>query len=196
MSPATLTGMRPLLRSVRRGIVPGAALVLAAALGGCGGTHHSSPARKSSSNPSNSSVIATRWWSNSAVTVGSKISSAHPEAAAANLHPSHEDYCGMLKQTIASRKSILPGVTATDPALLTSTKAFVAEIERVAPAPVTAQWQMLGPVILALVKSGGDLKALPTVDLGVITKAGTEIAADSLKNCGVDLSPVLTAVGG
>lgn len=173
-----------------RVVAPCTALVLVATLAGCGGSGGGAKHHSSSTVPGASSLVATRWWSNSAVTVGSKISSAHPEAAAASLHPSQADYCGMLKQTVAAGKSILPGVKATDPALLTSTKAFVAEIERVAPAGVTAQWQVLGPVILALVKSGGDLKALPTVDLGAITTAGTEIAADSLKNCGVDLSSV------
>jgi len=183
--------MLPLLRAVRHGVVPCAALVVTVSVAGCSGAHHgSSHAAKTSSASSPSSFVATRWWSNSAVTAGSKISSAHPDAAAADLHASRADYCGMLKQTVAAGKSILPGITATDPALLTSTKAFIAEIEQVAPAGITGQWQVLGPTVLALVKSGGDTTALPSVDLGAVTKAADAISADSTKNCGVDLSSV------
>jgi len=180
--------MLSVLRAVRLGVVPCAALVIASSMAGCGGAHHRSPHAGKTSAPS--SFVATRWWSNSAVTVGSKISSTHPEAAAAKLHASQADYCGMLKQTVAAGKSILPGITATDPALLTSTKAFIAEIEQVAPAGITGQWQVLGPTVLALVKSGGDTTALPSVDLGAVTKAADAISADSTKNCGVDLSSV------
>jgi len=183
--------MLPLLRAVRRAVVPGAALVVTLSVAGCGGAHHgSSHAGKASSPSSPSSFVATRWWSNSAVAVGSKISSAHPDAAATDLHASQADYCGMLKQTVAAGKSLLPGLTATDPALVTSTKAFVAEIEKVAPAGITAQWQVLGPAVLTVVKSGGDTSALPSVDLGAVTKAATAIASDSVKNCGVDLASV------
>jgi len=96
----------------------------------------------------------------------------------------------MLKQTVAAGKSLLPGLTATDPALVTSTKAFVAEIEKVAPAGITAQWQVLGPAVLTVVKSGGDITALPSADLGPAITAANAITADSKKNCGVDLSSV------
>jgi hypothetical protein len=185
--------MLALVRAIQREVALCAALlvalVVASSLAGCGGARHgSSQAAKTSSPPS--SPVATRWWSNSAVTSGSTISPAQPGAEAARLHVSPGDYCGMLKQTVAAGKSILPGITATDPALLTSTKAFVAEIEKVAPAGVTAQWQVLGPTVLALVKSGGDTAALPTGNLGAVTTAALAIAADSKKNCGVDLSTV------
>jgi hypothetical protein len=183
--------MVPVLRAVRRGVVPCAALVVASSLAGCGESHPgSSHAGTISSASSTSSAVATRWWSNSAVPIGSTVSSTQPGATATKLHPSQADYCGMLKQTVAAGKSLLPGLTATDPALVTSTKAFVAEIEKVAPAGITAQWQVLGPAVLTVVKSGGDITALPSADLGPAITAANAITADSKKTCGVDLSSV------
>jgi hypothetical protein len=184
-----------LARFFSRGAAACAAVLVVASVAGCGGAKHAagtSPAADKST--SSSTFVATRWWSNAAGTVGSKIDPAHPDAAAAALHPSQADYCGMLKQTLAAGKSILPDITATDPALLTSAKAFIAEIEKVAPAGITAQWQLVGPAVLSLVKSGGDTGSLPAVDLGAVTKAADAIAADSLATCGVDLSSVTSLV--
>ncbi|PZS29129.1 MAG: hypothetical protein DLM59_13205 [Pseudonocardiales bacterium] len=161
---------------------------VAASLAGCGSSDHGKKTPARSSSPS--TFVATRWWSNAAVTAGSTIDPANPDSAAKDLHPSQTDYCTMLKQTVAAGKSILPDITSADPALLTSAKAFVAEIEKVAPPSVTSQWQLIGPAVLSLVKSGGDTSALPTVDLGALTKAADAIGADSLANCGVDLSSV------
>jgi hypothetical protein len=169
-----------------------AAVAIAASVAGCTSTQQKNAADlgTSSAPAPASTFVATRWWSNAAVTAGSKIDPKHPDAAAKDLHPSQADYCGMLKQTLAAGKSILPDITSTDPALLTSAKAFIAEIEKVAPAGITAQWQLVGPAVLSLVKSGGDTGSLPAVDLGALTKAADAINTDSLAHCGVDLSSV------
>jgi hypothetical protein len=53
-------------------------------------------------------------------------------------------------------RSIFPSVTANDPALLTSTRAFSAELEAVAPSSVAGPWQVLGSAVINLVESGGD----------------------------------------
>ena len=184
MSPATLTDMLP-VRWIRHAAV---VCAVVAAVAGCSSSHPKKAADHGTTSPS--TFVATRWWSNAAVTAGSKINPDHPDAAAKDLHPSQADYCAMLKQTVAAGKSILPDITATDPALLTSAKAFIAEIQAVAPAGITGQWQLVGPAVLSLVKSGGDTGKLPAVDLGALTKAASAIAADSLATCGVDLSSV------
>lgn len=49
-----------------------------------------------------------------------------------------------------------PDVTANDPALLTSTRAFTAELEAVAPSSVAGPWQVLGRAVITVVESGGD----------------------------------------
>ena len=135
-----------------------------------------------------SALVATRWWSNSAHALGSTIDTANPEAGAAGLNASESQYCGMLRQTVAAGKSILPGVTANDPALLTSTRAFMAELEAVAPATVAGSWQVLGPAVITLVESGGDSAAVKKVDAVAVRKAAGTVAADAKHSCGVDLS--------
>jgi hypothetical protein len=182
------------VRPGRRGVAACAALVVALSVAGCSGGSGSSkaPAPKSGTAGSSAAAAATRWWSNSAVTVGSPIDPADPGAAAAHLHPSQSDYCGMLKQTLDSRKSILPNASAGDPALLVSTEAFVAEIQQVAPAGITGSWQVLGPAIIGLIKSGG---ALPTSTAGTTAQnlaAVEAVAADAKKNCNLDLSAIVT----
>lgn len=179
---------------VRRGVLACAVLTVAVATVGCGGKHHSSA--HSSTSASAAAHVATRWWSNAAAAVGSTVDPAHPDAAAAQLHPSQAAYCGMLKQTVAAGTSILPSLTATDPALLTSTEAFLAEIERVAPPTISGQWQVIGPALLLLVKSGGNPSALPSLDLGALTKAANTIASDSLMNCGVNIASVIGLLPG
>lgn len=181
--------MPPVPRCVRRAAVAYAAIAVAAYVAGCSSTQHKNAGEHGTSSPPATSV-ATRWWSNAAVTAGSKIDPEHPDAAAKDLHPSQADYCAMLKQTVAAEKSILPDVTSANPALLTSAKAFIAEIEKVAPAGITAEWQLVGPAVLSLVQPGGDTGSLPTVDLGALTTAANAINDDSLANCGVDLSSV------
>lgn len=161
----------------------GGALLGTAALTACsGGTH-------SGGNPSTpSTFVPTRWWANTVVTAGSTIDPKHPDAAAASLTPSKDDYCHMLDDTLAAGKSILPGIGATDPALLTSTEAFVAELTKAAPTEVSASWKLLGPTVVALVKSGGSQTALPSVDAAAVQQAATQIAAHARAVCGVDLS--------
>jgi hypothetical protein len=135
-----------------------------------------------------SALVATRWWSNSANQAGSTLDPKHPEAGAAGLSVSPTDYCGMLRQTVAAGKSILPGVTANDPALLTSTRAFLAELEAVAPPSVAGPWQVLGSAVITFVESGGDSTAVKTIDAAAVRKAASTVAADAKHSCGVDLS--------
>jgi hypothetical protein len=163
--------------------------VLAASLSAaaCTSSKHPAPAGASSS-----STAATRWWSNSAVAVGSTIDASNPMSAARTLHPSQTDYCGMLKQTLQAGKSILPSGMASDPKLLTSSEAFVAEIQALAPPAVSGSWQVLGPVIVQLVKGGGALPTGSSAGTAQNLQAATAINADSKKNCGLDLSSVVT----
>jgi hypothetical protein len=135
-----------------------------------------------------SALVATRWWSNSVHKVGSVLDTKHPETGVAGLSVSPTDYCGMLRQTVAAGKSILPGVTANDPALLTSTRAFLAELEAVAPTSVAGSWQVLGSAVITFVESGGDSTAVKRVDAAGVRKAASTVAADAKRSCGVDLS--------
>jgi hypothetical protein len=140
-----------------------------------------------------SSYTATRWWSNSMVKLGSVIDPAHPRAGAAHLHSSRAEYCTMLSQTLHNSGSVLPGISATDPALLTSTTAFVAEIQAVAPGEVSAAWKLLGDALVALVKTGGN----PTLASGVtgpqVNAASATITADARSGCGLDLNGAASA---
>ncbi|HEX3334935.1 MAG TPA: hypothetical protein VHS54_00650 [Jatrophihabitans sp.] len=182
-------------RSVRSRLVAlcaiGALLPIAAACsGGSGGSvgpgsGGSAPAGAASSS---ATAVATRWWSNSAARSGTTIDPKNPQAAAGHLHASKADYCAMLNQTVAAGKSILPGVTANDPALLTSTKAFVAEIEAVAPPTVAGAWKELGSAVIALVGSGGDPAMVNGVDAAAVRQAASTVAADAKRSCRVDLS--------
>lgn len=161
-----------------------ATALAASALTGCTSSTHAA------SLPSTSP--ATRWWSNSVVSVGSTIAASDPTAAAAKLSQSRDEYCQMLKQTLAVGKSLLPSAQAKDPRLLPTTEAFVSEVEAVAPAQVLPSWKTLGPVILQLVRSGG---SLPTANPGSSTanlKAAEAINSDAKSNCHVDLSAVVT----
>jgi hypothetical protein len=181
--------MPPVSRCVRRAVLACAASVVAVSVAGCTSTHHETAANGTSP----STFVATRWWSNAAVTAGSTISPAHPDAAAKELHPSKADYCGMLKQTLQAGKAILPSGKADDPKLVIGTEAFVAEIQKVAPAEVSGSWQVLGPTILAIVKGGGNLPSGSTSVNAKNLLAAQAINTDSKKNCGgLDLSSVVT----
>jgi hypothetical protein len=149
-----------------------------------------SPVPSTSTSATSSRIAATRWWSNGAVTEGSTIDPKNPTAARSRLQPSRGEYCAMLKQTVAAGKSILPGATADDPALLTSTKAFVAELEAVAPSSLTGPWKVLGGAVLTLVGSGGDTAKVKGIDAAAVRRSATTVAADAKHSCGVDLSRV------
>jgi hypothetical protein len=143
-----------------------------------------------SSSSASSSLVAKRWWSNSAALAGSVIDVKRPEAVAARLHQSKADYCGMLRQTVGAGRSILQGVTANDPALVISTKAFVAEIEATAPSAMAGSWKVLGPVVLTIVESGGDTTKVKGIDAAAVRKAASTVAAHAKHSCGVDLASV------
>lgn len=176
---------------MRRALVMTA--VAATAVAGCSGGSHKSSSHSSGAPLGAERSTATRWWSNSAVSAGSKIDPAHPKAAAGKLHPSDTDYCGMLSDTLKARKSILPGASASDPALQQAATAFIAEIERVAPLQVKGAWDVLGTVIIALAKGGSTPTALPSMDTAAVTQAATTVATDAKKRCGLDLSQVTAA---
>jgi hypothetical protein len=170
--------------------VRGAALLTlltagSAVVAGCSGG--GSPAPHVSGSPS-STYVATRWWSNTADSAGSTIDPNNPGAAAGQLQPSRTTYCSMLKQTVAAQKSILPGVTAGDPALLASTRAFVAEIEAVAPSQVSSQWRVLGEALTKLVASGGNPAKVTGLDTKAITAAADAVSADAKAQCQISLS--------
>ena len=165
-----------------------AVVPLAAACSGGSGASGGLPSISFGSQSFSSALVATRWWSNSAHQVGSVLDTKHPEAGTAGLTVSPTDYCGMLRQTVAAGRSILPGVTANDPALLTSTRAFLAELEAVAPPSVAGPWQVLGHAVITFVESGGDSTAVKTVDAAAVRKAAGTVAADAKHSCGVDLS--------
>lgn len=151
---------------------------------GCSGG--GSPAPKSTS--AVGAITPVRWWSNGQVDAGSTIALSGPDKAASKLLPSRSDYCSMLKQTVAAGRSILPGVTASDPALLASTKAFVDELQHVAPAAVAPSWRVLGSALVALVGSGGNPVGVQGIDAAAVQRAGSLVAADAKHSCGVDLS--------
>lgn len=94
----------------------------------------------------------------------------------------------MLRQTVAAGKSILSDVSAHDPALQTSAAAFVAEVQAVAPAEVSAAWKTLGSAVVAIVKSGGT--NLAELNSSTVKAAANTVASDAKTNCHLDLSAV------
>jgi hypothetical protein len=173
---------------LRRASVTCALAVVATSVVSC----TSSPSRSDggTSRPQVSTTVATRWWSNSAVQTGSKISKTRPDSAVTKLHPSRKDYCGMLEQTVAAGKALLPHGAASDPAVIDSLSAFIGELQKVAPAEVAADWQVLGKAMLALVKAGGKAPKTPVVDGATVNTAATSVAADAKQICRIDLSSV------
>jgi hypothetical protein len=93
----------------------------------------------------------------------------------------------MLQQTVQAGRSILPGVTSGDPALVTASKAFVGELQKVAPSEVSAAWQILGKTILSLVESGGAAPKLSN-SAAQISSAGHVVSVDAKGRCGLNLS--------
>ena len=162
------------------------AIALIVTLPGGGGA-----AKPSSAQPGAGSAtvheVATRWWSNSAADKGSRIDESNPDAAANLLVPSEDTYCSMLKQTLAAGHAVLPSAKAGDKALVASTKAFVAEIEGVAPASVTDAWHTLAPTLIALV-SGKELPANTSAQAKANATAAKAIGADAKANCGLSLT--------
>lgn len=173
-------------------LVACAVLSLAPAAVACGGSSSKSDSTRTTVPGPSSSLVATRWWSNSATTAGTTIDPKNPEAVAGQLDASKADYCGMLRQTAAAGRSILPNVTANDPALLISTKAFVAELEAVAPSSVAGSWKVLGPAVITIVESGGGSAAVKKIDAAAVQQAARTVSADAKRSCGVDLSSGVT----
>jgi hypothetical protein len=189
--PAGTGGRRrpPVLATAGLLVVAGVALT--GCTGGSSG-HRSSAAPTLGSTPAAATLgstpaAATRWWSNSAAKAGSAIDLADPLAAADRLHTSQTDYCTMLRDTVSAGRSILPGVTADDPALVAATRAFVAELQRVAPQPLAASWKVLGTAIVSLVESGGDVTKVGAVDTQAVRRASTTIAQDARSSCHVEV---------
>jgi len=127
-----------------------------------------------------SPTSATRWWSNSAVGVGSTLAPGATDAAATRLHPSRTQYCTMLRQTVAAGRSVLTG--ASGRAATTATTAFVAEVQAVAPTAIAPSWRTLGPALVT-VAHGGTLSSSAAVQ-----QAGAAIAADAKSACHLDLA--------
>ena len=98
------------------------------------------------------------------------------------------DYCGMLRETVAAGRNILPGVSASDPSLLTSTREFVTSVERLAPSPVAASWKVVGGAVLRLVGSGGRLPRVTGAERSAVERAATAIADHARTSCHLDLA--------
>jgi hypothetical protein len=157
----------------------------------CTGTNASSgPAMSVSSGAAAGSgaTAAARWWSNSAAAAGSTIDPARPSAAAAKLSRSRTQYCQMLTQTLQSGRSVLAGVGAQDPARSTATIAFVAELQRVAPAEVSTAWDTLAPALVRLVKPATTPPTADAADAAKTASAAKTIADDAKAHCNLDLS--------
>jgi hypothetical protein len=133
-------------------------------------------------------ATVTRWWGNSAESAGSTVDPADPAAAAADLKPSRDDYCEMLKQTVAAGHSLFPSASAADPALHTAAIAFVNELQHVAPTEVAASWQVLGNFIITLVQANGNPSAVQAVDSAKVSAAVATVSSDAQSRCGVSLS--------
>lgn len=166
--------------------IPAATLLTA-----CSGSTHSpsTGSAGSGSRPAGTVVGATRWWSDAAGTEGSVVDPARAASADKALTPSRDAYCTMLRQTVAAGKSVLPGATASDPALATTTEAFVTELLAVAPPGVSGAWQVLGPVLVSVVKSGGALAQLRTqVNATAVSAAVKTVASDAQASCHLQLA--------
>jgi hypothetical protein len=173
-------------------LLPAAALAVAipatTLLAACSGSSHAPSTTTSGTRPSGStSVAATRWWSDAAGGQGTVVGTS--QKVSKSLKPDRSVYCSMLKQTMAAGKSVLPGATATDPALATVTEAFVNELLAVAPPEVAGSWHVLGPVLVSVVKSGGALAGLRThVDANAVSAAAKTVATDASAQCHLNLS--------
>jgi len=132
-----------------------------------------------------STAPATRWWSDDAATKGSTIDPSRPDAAAAQLHPSQPQYCAVLRQTVQANKSLLAAGSATDPTLRTEGKAFVAEIQRLAPESVAGDWKVLGAALTQFLDSNGKSLGASTA---TVTQSAKAVIADAKTNCDVTLS--------
>jgi hypothetical protein len=144
--------------NVRRFCIAVAALLVGAVIAGC-----SSPSVPATHRRSGTTATTTHWWSGTS-------------------------YCGILRQTIRAGHSVLAGTNAGDPALLTATKSFVADLTAAAPDPVRSHWLVLGPALTELVGSGDKPAAISGVDSRQVSAAAASIAADAKVRCHVDLS--------
>ena len=172
---------------------PARVVVAALATVAVAGTAACSGGTPSASHTTESGPPPARWWSNSAVTAGSAVDPANPDAASGKLHASTSDYCGMLQQTLSAGRSILPGGSQNLP--LASLEAFVGELRQVAPPSVASQWQVLGDAILSFARTNGT--SLGGGNAAAIVKAATDVSTDARTTCNLNLSasvaPVLPA---
>lgn len=162
------------------------AIVLVVTLPGGNGSGEARSSRTGASGPAVQQV-ATRWWSNPVADKGSRIDESNPDAAANLLVPSQDTYCAMLKETLSAGRAVLPSAKAGDKALVASTKAFIAEIQGVAPASVAGDWRTLAPTLIALV-SGKQLPANTSDQAKANAAAAKAIGADAKANCGISLT--------
>lgn len=179
--------MVAIVSSRRAQIAAGAAVAVAAValmVSACsgGGAH----GRSATTDPA-AAQAPTRWWSNDVAAAGSTIDPADPAAVAARLNVSAASYCAMLKQTLAAGRSLFDGAHAGDARLVTSTEAFVAEIERVAPVAVAEDWRTLAPTLVALVQ-GKPVPAGTSAGAQRNAAAAKVISQDAQQNCGLTLS--------
>lgn len=171
-----------------------ATAVMAAGLSACSGSTSdpgTNPTTQAHAASSQATTPAVRWWSTPEDAVGSRIDTSSPSAQAAKLTASRGSYCLVLKQTIRAGKSVLPGATAQDPAVLASVRAFIAETRALAPKAVAADWTVLGAVFVKIAAAKGDLGSVK-VDQSAVQRAAQSVAADAKSNCHLDLSKATT----
>jgi hypothetical protein len=155
---------------------------------GCTPASHRAAADSQTSPAAHTAAAVTRWWSNGVAAARSTIDPGDPTGAASKLTPSRAQYCGMLHDTLAAGRSVLPGVAAGDPVLTTATEAFTAELTHVAPPQVTAQWALIGTAVLQLVRSPTTTPTAARIDAAKVRQAVTDVAADAKASCHLDLS--------
>jgi hypothetical protein len=162
-------------------LVTAAVVVAACTSGGSG------PKRPTSASGGAPAAQPLRWWSNALAVQGSTVDPADPAAVAAHLSPSTSDYCGMLRQTLDAGHNLFTGAHAGDVALVSTTEAFLAEIARIAPANIAAQWTTLAPTIEAIV-AGKPLPSNSSEQARLNQAAALAISTDAKHTCGLTLS--------
>jgi hypothetical protein len=115
-------------------------------------------------------------------------STAAPGTTAVSTWWTATDYCGMLRQTLAAGHAVLPSVDASDPSYAAVTTKFVTDLQHVAPHEIAGAWQLLGNLIITLVRSDGDATSVKGIQPDRIKSAVASVSADAKTRCGLDLS--------
>lgn len=134
---------------------------------------------------------AARWWQDSNASVGSAINLADPTAAARGLVPDRASYCTILRQTVAAGHGVLATAKPGDRNAIATVRAWLAELEAVAPPAVLPAWQVTGSSVTTLLANNGKVGAStlpPGVTAAQLASAGQTIASDAKSACNLTLS--------